>query len=149
MTIRNMDKLEAAFRRAPSTMAKELTEALNESRQKIERDAKSNAPVNKSFGGGNLRQSIRSRMEAFGRAVVEAGASYASHVEFGTKPHTIRSRGNYPLRDKRTGQVFGRVVNHPGTKAQPFMRPAVSDNENWVNDRFQGAVEKVFGHFNF
>jgi len=46
-------------------------------------------------------------------------------TEMGTKPHIIRSHGNYPLRNKATGEVFGRVVHHPGTPAEPFMRRAL------------------------
>lgn len=46
-------------------------------------------------------------------------------VELGSVPHSIDSHGNYPLRNRETGQVFGRHVNHPGTRAQPFLRPAL------------------------
>lgn len=45
-------------------------------------------------------------------------------VEFGTAPHLIESKGEYPLRNAK-GQVFGRRVNHPGTRAQPFIRPGL------------------------
>ena len=50
-------------------------------------------------------------------------AFYWSYVEYGTRPHIIRSHGDYPLRNRETGEVFGRVVRHPGTQAQPFIRP--------------------------
>lgn len=53
------------------------------------------------------------------------GVDYAASVETGSRPHMIRSHGNYPLRNKETGQVFGPVVRHPGADAQPFMRPAL------------------------
>jgi hypothetical protein len=46
-------------------------------------------------------------------------------VEYGSRPHIIRSHGNYPLRNRETGDVFGRIVHHPGTPAQPFLRPAL------------------------
>lgn len=50
---------------------------------------------------------------------------YALPVEFGTRPHEIRSHGDYPLRNPRTGQVFGPSVHHPGTQAQPYLRPSL------------------------
>jgi len=53
------------------------------------------------------------------------GHDYGLDVELGTKPHLIISHGNYPLRNRRTGQVFGRIVHHPGTKPQPFLRGAL------------------------
>jgi hypothetical protein len=46
-------------------------------------------------------------------------------TELGSRPHAIDSHGRYPLRNRETGQVFGRHVNHPGTRAQPFLRPAL------------------------
>ena len=51
--------------------------------------------------------------------------NYAAVVELGGRPHEIRSHGNYPLRNRATGQVFGMVVHHPGTPAQPYLRPGV------------------------
>ncbi len=54
------------------------------------------------------------------------GYPYALGVEVGTAAHTIRSKGPYPLRDKR-GNVFGKEVQHPGTNPQPYLRPAMDD----------------------
>lgn len=54
------------------------------------------------------------------------GYPYALGVEIGTAAHIIRSKGPYPLRDKR-GNVFGKEVNHPGTDPQPYLRPAMDD----------------------
>lgn len=52
-------------------------------------------------------------------------APYWAAVEYGSRPHLIESHGPWPLRDRETGAVFGRHVWHPGTPAQPFMRPAL------------------------
>lgn len=54
------------------------------------------------------------------------GYPYGLGVEVGTAAHVIRSKGPYPLRDKK-GSVFGREVNHPGTDPQPYLRPALDD----------------------
>lgn len=67
-----------------------------------------------------------------------AYAPYAAAVEFGTGPHIIEPRKdraeasgqlrtNPHLRWKTDGggEVFAKRVKHPGTTAQPFMRPAV------------------------
>ena len=51
-------------------------------------------------------------------------------VEYGTPPHEIVSHGSWPLRNRETGDVFGPVVWHPGTPAQPFMRPAAYRRRN-------------------
>ena len=55
------------------------------------------------------------------------GAPYPLFLELGTARHTIQSKGDYPLRNRRTGQVFGRVVDHPGTPPYPWCRAALAD----------------------
>ena len=55
------------------------------------------------------------------------GTPYALIVELGSRAHVIESKGPYPLRNRATGQVFGRRVLHPGTPAQPYLRPALDD----------------------
>ncbi len=57
-------------------------------------------------------------------ATTPDGHSYPLDVELGTRPHVIESKGDYPLRDDK-GHVFGRRVQHPGTTAQPFLRPSL------------------------
>lgn len=59
-------------------------------------------------------------------AVTPEGFPYGLGVEVGTAAHTIRSKGPYPLRDKK-GNVFGKEVQHPGTDPQPYLRPAMDD----------------------
>jgi hypothetical protein len=44
-----------------------------------------------------------------------------------TKPHAIDSHGTWPLRNKRTGQVFGRHVWHPGYKGDDFLGRAMRE----------------------
>lgn len=58
----------------------------------------------------------------------EHGAPIGLFVEVGTAPHVIESHGPYPLRNATTGQVFGKKVNHPGTEAQPHLRPALFED---------------------
>lgn len=56
---------------------------------------------------------------------VSANAEYAEAVEKGTKPHVIRAKNKPLLKFQVGGQwVSKKSVNHPGTKAQPFMEPA-------------------------
>lgn len=91
----------------------------------IRDDAKRYCPVDL----GSLKESIESHMEEHDIVVSATGGTdgrvYAAYVELGTRPHPIESHGDYPLRNRRTGQVFGRHVNHPGTKPEPYLRPAL------------------------
>lgn len=49
----------------------------------------------------------------------------AMYVLKGTKAHVIMSTGTWPLRNKKTGQVFGPKVNHPGYKGDDFLGKAM------------------------
>ena len=57
---------------------------------------------------------------------IRATAKHASYVEYDTKPHRIVVRRAVWLRwEQPQGDVhFAKVVNHPGTKGQPFMHLA-------------------------
>lgn len=55
------------------------------------------------------------------------GYPYPLGLELGTVRHTITSKGDHPLRNRRTGQVFGRTVDHPGTQPYPWCRAALGD----------------------
>lgn len=107
MTLRpdGVIKIRALGRRYREATARDVAE-----------DARRRVPVD----SGELRSTI----VAVG-SQVRVGTAYWASVEYGSRPHIIRSHGNYPLRNRETGDVFGRVVHHPGTPAQPFLRPAL------------------------
>lgn len=83
---------------------------------------------------GNLGRTIHLGAVTPTRAETIASADYAAHVERGTRPHVIRPRnrkalrfsadGNTTLAGRPRGNVrFAKRVNHPGTRAQPYMVP--------------------------
>lgn len=88
----------------------------------IQSEAISRAPEDE----GNLKNSIELDITNNGFAAeVNATAEYAADVEFGTKPHKITAKDGGVLAFQKDGKtVFAKSVNHPGTKAQPFLFPA-------------------------
>jgi hypothetical protein len=85
---------------------------------------------------GNLGRSIGIGRVTATYAETKASADYAAFVELGTRPHTIVPRNRKALRWPATGSatlsgrvssggqaIFAKRVNHPGTRAQPFMVP--------------------------
>ena len=140
--VENLDEIQKAFSRAPIKMVKEISIALTKITLKIESAAKKEAPVNKQSGGGNLRQSIRGYSSGF-KGVVAVGANYAIYVHEGTRPHIIRVRTKKVLANKRMGQIFGKVVHHPGTKANPFLQRAVDKNKKFIDSQFAKAVSNA------
>jgi len=99
---------------------------------------------------------------------------YAPDVEFGTKPHEIKAKPGKVLafnvqagsklgtrkalyRNKKTGKlqqaknkntvIFATKVNHPGTKAQPFMRPGFRRAKAKIRVAFaKGGFAAVYGN---
>lgn len=90
---------------------------------------------------GNLGRTIRVGTVTNDRAEVIAGGQrnvgYAAAVEFGTRPHVIVPRKKKALAwgGERTlgGRLrsggkpthFAKRVNHPGTRAKPYLRPGI------------------------
>lgn len=141
--IKNIDAVMMMFKTAPLKMTEEIHRAIQRSILVVQRNAMREAPVNKKKGGGNLRQSIRSEMLGIASGKIEAGASYASAVETGTRPHDIRIRNKKVLADKREGLFFGKLVKHPGTKANPFMARALEKSQKDIDNLFVKAVQNV------
>jgi hypothetical protein len=87
----------------------------------------------------NLSRSIVVGHVGSDTAQVKATANYAAYVELGTRAHEIRPRNAKALRfapgrgARLTGTprrgakniIFAKKVRHPGTKAHPFMAPAI------------------------
>ena len=146
ITIENFDKIRATFEKKPAKMLKELGVAIEKVLIKVNNTAMREAPVNKQSGGGNLRQSIHYSMTGVASGRVEvtgAGGSphpYAVFVHEGTRPHIIRVAVKKTLANKRTGQIFGKVVRHPGTKANPFLQRAVDQENDFINRTFDEAI---------
>ena len=102
----------------------ELREA---SRQVVNR-AKVLAPVRT----GRLRSSIRAEPPRIfslrGSVTVGSDLEYAAMVNDGTRPHVIRPRTKQLLRFQVGGRtVFAKVVNHPGTRPNPFLDRALRE----------------------
>ena len=80
---------------------------------------------------GRLRASIRieSRRLLTLRSVYTIGSDvvYAPYVHDGTRPHQIRPRNPDGFLRFRVGgrTVYAKVVNHPGTRARPFLDDAL------------------------
>ena len=96
-------------------------------RQVVNR-AKVLAPVDT----GRLRASIRveSRRTFTLRSVYTIGSDveYAAFVNDGTRPHVIRARNAQVLRFRVGGRVvYAKAVNHPGTRAKPFLDRALRE----------------------
>lgn len=84
---------------------------------------------------GALRDSLRisTRMRrGVVKSIVRAGnkrAFYANWVEYGTAAHEIKPKTRKSL---FFAGLFGEIVEHPGAKPRPFLRPALDATQNAV-----------------
>jgi hypothetical protein len=77
-----------------------------------------------------------------------APAPYASHVNYGTKPHPITPRHADMLKwQDDEGWHFHMEVNHPGTQPDPFMTDAANWAELVLNNEMQAEVESACRKF--
>ncbi len=109
---------------------------------KMQELATINCPVDK----GRLRNSIHLNPTSPGyfRYFLRDGVQYGSDVEYGTSPHIIRPKSAKALKFSSKGKtIFSKKINHPGTPAQPFFRPALDQVKTvWVGRYFEQVLGK-------
>jgi phage gpG-like protein len=91
---------------------------------------------------GDLRRKITSETQhtsTSSKAKVGTNVEYAQALEEGSKPHAI----NYskPQHLNIEGRwVTVKKINHPGTKAQPFLKPSIDDNLSEIKTMIQKGM---------
>jgi len=76
---------------------------------------------------GFLKNSINYRV--IGDVIEIYMADYGKYVEFGTPPHIIKAKDAKALKFNKNGKaIYATKVNHPGTRAQPFIRPTLRND---------------------
>lgn len=135
-------ELDAFLRTLPDNIQKNILRSglragakvyLNDLKQRIP-VAPPNSESEQLYGDyeGALRDSARitakvkdgvatASVKVGGKTKRGASVFYAHMVEFGTKPHKIKARRGRTLLFRG---VFVKEIDHPGAKAQPFMRPS-------------------------
>jgi HK97 gp10 family phage protein len=142
--VKGAERLSAALR-DPALVEGPIRDFLEASGSVVERSAKTKAPVDT----GRLKNSIISTVQGL-RAVVVAGVKYAPFVEFGTRPHWPPLSAMQPWARRhgfpagRAGAfLVARAIAQRGTKAQPFMEPALRENESRINRFLDIAARNI------
>jgi phage gpG-like protein len=119
----NTRAYERGLRRYFGRMSDDVARAVERTRIDVQNEARRRAPVDT----GRLRSSIVSRAEGSGRSVgyvIGTNVNYAAAVEYGTSPHVITPKNKRALYWPGAAHPVAKV-NHPGTAAKPFLRPAI------------------------
>ena len=107
---------------------------------------KNQAQVTAPYKTGTLRRSIYGNIQQNGfRGIVAQDssiASYGVHQEYGTKAHVITPSNKKALFWKGASHPVRRVM-HPGTRARPFMFPALQGNLQAITNYFSEALRRT------
>ena len=127
-TIAGGRELDAFLRQLAPKVEKNIMRAAlragaNEFKAEVKQNLASNGSIDRGELAASVRVSTRSRRGTV-YASVKAGGKRAPHwhwVEFGTRPHKIIPKKAGALNISGT---LAAVVDHPGAKPKPYMRPA-------------------------
>lgn len=127
-----MVRITPGFAASEGERNAEINAILQRRMREIIRLAAADARVNSPVDTGRMAQAIKEdpivSLSPF-RVVggITSHAPYSVFVHQGTAPHVIRPRNASALRFKVGGEtVFASSVNHPGTRARPFLTNAVA-----------------------
>lgn len=136
-------QFERGLRRFVGRLSNESKRAADRAGTRVQNEARRLAPVDT----GRLRSSIVTRSEDHGRTytvTIGTNVNYADAVENGTGPHRIYPRRAQALRFVIGGRVvFARYVDHPGTRAQPFLGPAMENADTYLREELARAGRRV------
>lgn len=146
VTVKNVGRL---IQRLNKIADMDLKEKMVQATKVVHAQAKSLAPVDTGNLAGSIHQEVKKKAENLeGR--VFTNVQYAPYVEFGTG---IKGNGSYPYeveglnlsyRDSSWvytpdgGETFYRTK---GQVAQPFMYPALKQNEKYIKQLFKDGVK--------
>ena len=132
----DLNKFSVMLRELPDEIKNDVRKVVKNSAFNIERNAKSSASVKT----GHLRRSISTKMGDMEATIHTSNLKYAPMVEFGTRPHIIRAKNKKALYWKGATHPV-KQVNHPGSKAKPYLIPAFEKEIPYFVEKLKEAVE--------
>lgn len=91
---------------------------------------------------GNLRRNITHKTESEeNKSISNIGTNveYAQALEEGTSPHSINYDKPQRLNINGVWVTVGKI-NHPGTKPQPYLKPAIDENVGEIQQRIREGL---------
>ena len=119
---------------------KKIQKILKNSAMTIEKNAKSNLTSNGSVKTGHLRRGIKNFRRGMTATVHTSNIKYAPMVEKGTKAHIVRAKNKKALYWKGAKHPV-KQVNHPGSKAKPYLIPAFEKETPYFLKKLEEAIE--------
>ena len=117
-----------------------IQKAVEKSAFNIESQAKKNLASNKSVVTGHLRRSIATKMGDLEATIHTSNVKYAVIVEKGSKAHVIRPKNKKALYWKGASRPV-KMVNHPGSKAKPYLIPTLESEKDKFIENLKEAIK--------
>lgn len=134
ITIPNLPALRRAFREYPKIAEPIYQKAIVATGFIFQKNNLKDDPT--PWKTGNLLQSFRFSTQRLVARYFPT-ARYAIWVHEGTRPHKITAKGRALAWEGAGGMMFAKSVQHPGTKANPFMPR--------IRDKAQPEIQKLMG----
>jgi HK97 gp10 family phage protein len=119
---------------------KKIQKVLKNAGMNIEAEAKDNLTSNNSVNTGHLRRSIGNFRRGMTVTVHTSNVKYAVIVEKGSKAHVIRPKNKKALYWEGAKRPV-KLVNHPGSRAKPFLIPAFESEKDKFIENLKEAIE--------
>ena len=135
-----LDKFSVYLKTKSEEDEKKIQNVIKNSAMTIERNAKSNLTSNKSVKTGHLRRGIATNIGNMEATVHTSNIKYAGMVEKGTKAHISKPKDKKALYWKGATHPV-KQVNHPGSKAKPYLIPAFDKEVPYFVEKLKEVVE--------
>ena len=134
-----IDKFVIDLKDTSENIRSDVQKVLKKSGFNIERNAKLNITNNGSVKTGHLRRGITTDVGNMEVTVHTSNIKYARGVEEGTRPHTIRAKNKKALYWKGAKHPV-KQVNHPGSKAKPYLIPAFDKEKDQFLEKLKEVI---------
>ena len=135
-----LNKFSVELSGIPNEIEGNVKKVVKNSAFSIEANAKSNLTKNKSVATGHLRRGISTDVKGLEATIHTSNIKYAPGVEYGTKAHIIKPKNKKFLYWKGATHPV-KQVNHPGSKAKPYLIPAFEKEIPYFVEKLKEVVE--------
>ena len=135
-----LNKFSVEVTKLSDEVEEDVKKVVKNSAFNIEKNAKSNLTKNKSVATGHLRRGISTDIRGLGATIHTSNIKYAPGVEYGTKAHIIRAKNKKALYWKGAKHPV-KQVNHPGSRAKPFLIPAFNQEKDQFLEKLKEVIK--------
>lgn len=150
LKIEGLSELYEGFKDAGAHFESIMQQAMVRATTKIQNEARENIRRNGTTYQGNLAKNTRRRDPVTAsRGVVAVSEEYGGAVEFGRRPGKrppaapLERWAAIKLGAPGAGFAIAKKIGERGTKAQPFLEPAMRDNADYVLKQFSDGADTV------